>query len=161
VPVRVRNSEVYRPGEQLPARDPIAESIAHLMDGAIPIGRWSIGIDPLLGLVPGIGDLIGTFISMIILARAFQAGIPRIAIARMTVNIALDTVVGSIPLLGDVFDFAYKANLKNLRIYQEALQDGRRASTRHWGFFIAAFVVAALALIAIIAGLVALVRRAF
>jgi len=87
VPIRVPNSgEVYRAGERLPARDPWIEHLAYLMDGAIPIGRWSFGLDPLLGLLPGVGDLIGALISMVIVMRAVQAGIPRIAVARMTAN---------------------------------------------------------------------------
>jgi len=162
VPIRVPNSgEVYTAGEPLPVRDPWIAQLAHLMDGAIPIGRWSIGLDPLLGLLPGVGDLIGALISMIIVARAVQAGIPRIAVARMTANIAIDTLIGSIPLFGDVFDFAYKANLQNLRIYEEALQDRRAATARHWGFFVTLFLVAAGALAAIVVGVLALLRRAF
>src|SRR5690348_658816 len=58
VPVHVpKSGEFYRAGERLPVRDPWIEHLAYLMDGAIPIGRWSIGLDPLLGLVPGIGDV--------------------------------------------------------------------------------------------------------
>jgi hypothetical protein len=131
------------------------------MDGAIPIGRWSIGLDPLIGLLPGIGDLIGALISMVIVARAVQAGVPRIAIARMMANITVDTLIGSIPLFGDAFDFAYKSNLKNLRIYEESLQNRRAATVRNWTFFIVLFLVAAGALAAIGMGVLALARRAF
>jgi len=118
------------------------------MDGAIPIGRWSIGIDPLLGLIPGIGDLIGAMISMLIVIRAVQAGIPRIAVARMMTNIAIDSLVGAIPVLGDAFDFAFRANLKNLRIYEQSLYAQPAGAARHWGFFFALFAGVA----AIIAG---------
>jgi Domain of unknown function (DUF4112) len=141
VPVRARNPDrVYRAGERLPARDRWMEHLAYLMDGAIQVGPWSIGLDPLIGLVPGIGDLIGALISMVIVGRAVQAGIPRVAIARMVTNIAIDTFVGSIPFLGDAFDFAYKSNLKNLRIYEESLYSGRAAAARHWMFFGALFL---------------------
>ena len=72
----------------------------------------------------------------------------------MVTNIAADTLVGSIPLFGDAFDFAYKANVKNLRIYQEALVDDSRVTTvRHWGFFI----LALLAIAAVVVGTVSLV----
>ncbi len=146
-------------GERLPASDRWMETLAYLMDGAIPIGPWTIGLDPLLGLVPGIGDVIGALISMLIVARAVQAGIPRIAIARMLTNIAIDTLIGAIPVFGDAFDFAYKANLKNLRIYEQSLYGGRRSVARHWGFFIALLLglVAVLALAAY--GVVVLLRR--
>src|SRR6185369_7597930 len=129
MPVQVRNSgEIYQPGERLPANDRWMEQLAQLMDGAIPIGPWKIGLDPLLGLVPGIGDVIGALISMVIVVRAVQMGIPRVAIARMMANIAIDTLIGSIPVVGDAFDFAYKSNFKNLRIYEQALYDRRRAT---------------------------------
>ena len=58
----------------------------------------------------------------------------------MMANICVDTLIGSIPLFGDVFDFAYKSNLKNLRIYDQALIDRRAATVRNWGFFIAVFL---------------------
>lgn len=162
MPFRVPNSgEVFGADEPLPVRDPWIAHLAYLMDGAIPIGRWSIGLDPLIGLIPGIGDLIGALISMVIVARAVQAGVPRIAIARMMANITIDTVIGSIPLVGDAFDFAYKSNLKNLRIYEESLHNRRAATVRNWAFFIVVFLVAAGALAAIGMGVFALARRAF
>ena len=162
MPVRIPNSgEVYRAGEVLPAPDPWVRHLAYLMDGAIPIGRWSIGLDPLLGLLPGIGDLIGALISMIVVARAVQSGIPRVAVARMLANITIDTLIGSIPLFGDAFDFGYKSNLKNLRIYEESLMDRSASTVRHWGFFVALFLIIALALGAIAVGLFAIARRVF
>jgi hypothetical protein len=162
VPVRVPNSgEIYRDNERLPARDPLIAQLAYLMDGAIPIGRWSIGIDPLLGLIPGIGDLIGALISMVIVMRAVQAGIPRIAVARMMANVTIDTLIGSIPLFGDAFDFAFKSNLKNLRIYEESLIDRRAATARNWGFFIVLALIVGTAVAGILMGVFALARRAF
>ena len=162
VPVRVPNSwEVYRAGGRLPVPDPWVRRLAYLMDGAIPIGRWSIGLDPLIGLIPGIGDLIGALISLVIVARAVQAGIPRVAVARMLANITIDTLVGSIPVFGDAFDFAYKSNLKNLKIYEESLIDPRSAATRHWGFFIALFLLVGVGLVGVALGVLALARRVF
>lgn len=160
MPVKVgRSGEVYRPGERLPARDHWIEYLAYLMDGIIPIGPWSIGLDPLLGLIPGFGDVIGALVSMLIVARAVQAGIPRIAVARMMTNIAVDTLVGAIPVIGDAFDFAYKANLKNLRIYEDALYDRRRAAQRHVGFFVLLLIGLILLLAAGAFGVLALIRH--
>ena len=157
--MRVPNSgEVYSPGERLPARDPWIAHLAYLMDGVIPIGPWSIGLDPLLGLVPGIGDVIGALISMVIVVRAVQAGIPRIAVARMVTNIAIDTLIGAIPILGDAFDFAYKSNLKNLRIYEQSLDRGRGATARHWGFFLMLSCGITAVVAVLVYGVVALVR---
>lgn len=140
--------------------DPWIEHLAWLMDSSIGIGRWSIGLDGLLGLVPGLGDVAGSLISMAIVMRAVRAGVPRIAIARMVANIAIDTLVGAVPLAGDLFDFAYKANMKNLRIYRQSLEGGRGSTARHWMFF-AVLAVGLLAVLAVpIIVLVLLVRAA-
>jgi hypothetical protein len=127
--------------------DPWIEKTAWLMDSAIPIGRWSVGLDGLLSFVPGLGDLAGTVISMLIVLRAVAAGVPRVAVARMMANIAIDSLLGTVPIVGDLFDLAYKSNMKNLRIYQESLRGAPRAMARHWGFFI----VVSLALMAVMA----------
>jgi len=82
----------------------------------------------------------------LIVASATQAGLPRAAIARMVANVTVDTVLGGIPLIGDFFDFAYKANTRNIKIYQEHLQ-GRTQKVRNWMF---TFVVS-LCLMALIA----------
>ena len=160
VPVDIRNSgQVYRASEPLPVRDQWMEHLANLMDGAIRVGPWSVGLDPIIGLVPGIGDVIGALISMVIVARAVQAGIPRVAIARMVTNIAIDTFVGSIPIFGDAFDFAYKSNLKNLRIYEDSLRRGRRSAARHWTFFLLLFAALAAGMALLAYGLVSFVHR--
>lgn len=159
MPVRVqRSGDVYRAEERLPAPDPWIRQLAYLMDGVIPIGRWSFGLDPLLGLVPGIGDLIGAMISMLIVVRAVQVGVPRIAVARMMANIAIDTLIGSIPIAGDAFDFAYKSNLKNLRIYEQSLYAGHNDTARHWGFFLVLFAGIAGVIAGVVYGVIALVR---
>jgi len=162
VPINAPNSgQIYRAGERLPVRDPWIEHLAYFMDGAIPIGRWSIGLDPLIGLIPGVGDLLGALISMAIIVRAAQAGVPRIAITRMMANLMIDTLIGSIPIFGDVFDFAFKANLKNLRLYEQALNYPRAAEARNWAFFLAVFLVVVGAFAALAVGLIALARRVF
>jgi hypothetical protein len=69
----------------------------------------------------------------VIVVHAVQAGVARVAVARMLANITIDTLVGSIPVFGDAFDFAYKSKLKNLRIYERSLIDPRGATTRHLG----------------------------
>jgi hypothetical protein len=115
--------------------DPWIERLAWLMDSSIGIGNWRIGIDPLLGLVPVLGDAAGAVISMLIVARSIRAGVPRVAAARMMVNVAVDSLVGSIPVGGDLFDFAFKANEKNVRIYKRVLAEGKHDNVRYWLFF--------------------------
>lgn len=91
--------------------------LARLMDSSIQLpGGFRIGVDGLIGLVPVVGDMAAAGASFYIVAEAARAGVPARALARMVLNVALDTVVGSIPLLGDVFDFAFKANLRNARL---------------------------------------------
>jgi hypothetical protein len=97
----------------------------------IPGTRYRIGLDGLLGFLPGIGDTIGALLSLYILFEAIQLGIPGTTLLRMVANIGLDTVVGAIPVVGDVFDIAWKANKKNadlLSVYvasQAAKSPGR------------------------------------
>lgn len=141
--------EIYDRGERLPARDPWIEKIAWLMDSSIPVGRWSVGLDSIVGLIPGFGDAVGALVSMFIVARAVAAGVPRVAVARMLANVAVETLIGAIPLAGDAFDFAFKSNIRNLRIYEESLLDPARSTRRHWAFF-TAIMIGTVALIAVI-----------
>ena len=136
-PIGHPRPETAESGSERVQPDPWIEHLAWLMDSSIGIGPWSVGLDGLLGLVPGMGDLAGAVISMLIVMRAVRAGVPRVAAARMVTNIAIDSVLGSVPVVGDLFDFAYKSNIKNVRIYRESLEGGRTATIRHWGFFAA------------------------
>jgi hypothetical protein len=92
------------------------ERAAWLLDDAIrvPILNRRIGLDPLLGLIPGAGDTVAALMALSTLTAALRNGIPGVTIARMGVNIALDYLLGLIPLAGDLFDFGFKANRRNL-----------------------------------------------
>ncbi|MBC7926838.1 MAG: DUF4112 domain-containing protein [Bryobacteraceae bacterium] len=91
------------------------------MDDSIPLpGGFRIGLDPILGLIPGLGDLLGTLVSAMIVLQAHRAGIARPTLVRMVANVGIDAVVGSVPFAGDLFDFAFKANSKNLKLYRES-----------------------------------------
>src|SRR5690242_13196863 len=94
------------------------ELLSRWLDNAfeIPFLRWRFGLDPILGLFPGIGDTITALASLYILATATRLGAPRIALARMSVNIALDFILGSIPLIGDLFDVWWKSNQMNVQL---------------------------------------------
>lgn len=92
------------------------------MDSSIRLpGGFRIGVDGLIGLVPGVGDLAAAGASFYIVAQAARVGVPASALARMVLNVLLDTVIGAIPVLGDVFDFAFKANLRNARLMDKYL----------------------------------------
>ena len=103
------------------ADDPRAAKLvklAKLMDSAIEIpgSGVKLGLDPLVGLIPGVGGAVGAAISLYIVWEARKLGATPTQIKWMLANIALDTLIGEIPVLGDVFDFAFKANLRNLAI---------------------------------------------
>src|SRR5205823_2684247 len=103
-------------------------AVARLMDTAfvLPGTRFRIGLDPLLGLIPGIGDLIGAAISTYIVLVAAELGVSRAVVLRMFLNIAIDTVGGSVPVVGDVFDAAWKANAMNVALLERALAEPHR-----------------------------------
>jgi hypothetical protein len=123
--------------------DPWVENLAWLMDESIPLGgRWRVGLDGVLGLIPGVGDVTTGAVGALIIARASMSGIPRATILRMVANVAIDSLLGAIPVIGDLFDFTYKANSKNLRLYRQALQ-GRRGAGRDWAFLIVVILLVA------------------
>jgi len=91
---------------------------SRLLDNAIPIPgtTYRIGLDPILGLVPGVGDFVGTALSAYIVIEAARLGVPRATLGRMVFNILLEGLVGAVPVLGDLFDFAWKANTQNIAL---------------------------------------------
>jgi hypothetical protein len=97
--------------------------LARLLDNSIPIPgtTWKIGIDPLLGLIPGIGDLAGALLSGYIVLEAVQAEVPAFTLVRMLVNVGIDTLLGAVPALGDVFDAAWKSNAMNAALLERHL----------------------------------------
>jgi Domain of unknown function (DUF4112) len=100
------------------------EALSRLLDSAflIPGTNQRVGIDALLGLIPAVGDLVSTALASYIIWEARQLGLPRWKIARMIGNVAVDTAVGAIPLAGDLFDVAFKANRRNMKILRDHLE---------------------------------------
>lgn len=92
--------------------------LAVLMDSSIRVPglKFKIGLDPIIGLMPGVGDIVTTGISAYIVYQGYKLGASKTTIAKMIGNMVIDGVVGEIPLLGDVFDFAFKANVRNLKL---------------------------------------------
>jgi hypothetical protein len=109
-------------------------AVAKVMDAAIEIPgtRIKLGLDSVIGLIPGVGDLIGSAISGYIVMVASNLGVPRAVIWRMLMNLGVDAVVGIVPFAGDLLDVAWKANVKNVALLEQALADpqaARRSST--------------------------------
>jgi hypothetical protein len=84
----------------------------------VPGTNWRFGLDPIIGLIPLVGDLATTLISLYIIATAAQMQVPKSTLARMGLNIMIDSIVGAIPFVGNIFDFAWKANAKNAQLLE-------------------------------------------
>lgn len=116
-------------------------ALAWLMDNSIPLpGGFRIGVDAIIGLVPGIGDAIGALISAYIVNEARDMGAPRSVLLRMMSNVMIETVIGAIPFAGDLFDAGFKANSRNLALLARYQLDpvGSRRGSRLFvaGFFL-------------------------
>jgi hypothetical protein len=132
-----------------PRRDPAADRIwlakvlADLLDQrfTIPGTGIRIGLDPIIGLIPGIGDIVSNLTGSVILFIAAQLGLPKIALLRMALNIAINAAVGAIPGVGDVFSIWFRSNAKNAALLERyAGRQTRRASSGDWVFVIAVVV---------------------
>lgn len=99
--------------------------LAWLLDSAIRLpGGFRVGLDGIIGLVPGIGDLVGAALSSYLVVEAARLKLPFRLLARMAMNVLIELVVGVIPIVGDIFDFAFKANLRNMQLMNEYLSKG-------------------------------------
>jgi hypothetical protein len=118
----------------MPELDPWLERLVFLLDQAIgiPGTRWRIGLDGIAGLLfPGAGDAAGALVSAALVLMAARQGVPRVVVGRMVFNVAVDALIGAVPVLGDLFDFAWKANTRNLQLL-ERHRSGRRPTWRDW-----------------------------
>ncbi|QIB66188.1 DUF4112 domain-containing protein [Kineobactrum salinum] len=131
----------------------LLERYAWLLDSSIrlPFGR-SIGLDGIIGLIPGIGDALGAILSSVVIFSAWRRGVPRAVLVRMAGNVAIESVIGSIPVIGDLFDFAFKANLRNVKLLQRFEHDTATVQRQN-RWVLAGTVTAALTLlIALVTG---------
>lgn len=132
-------------------------ALARLLDEAVRIPGIGarIGLDAVLGLVPGIGDALGAALSGWVIVVAARLGAPPAILARMGVNAALDALVGSVPLLGDLFDVGWRANSRNVALLERWLQSPREARAASTAVVVAVLVLLA----AIVAGVLWLAAR--
>lgn len=110
-------------------------TLAWLLDNSVPVpgtGGRRVGLDALIGLVPGIGDVVSGALGLVVLWRGARMGLPRIVVARMLVNALLDLAVGSIPVAGDAFDLWFKASSRNLALIRRHLEDPDTSTRDDW-----------------------------
>ena len=128
-------------------RDQTLHKLEILLDEAFVIPGTGVrfGLDGIIGLVPGLGDVLAGLLSLVIPLAAWIRGVPYVTIVRMAANLGIGVLVGSIPLFGDIFDIAWKANRRNYRLLRRHLCEPRRHTGRDWAFLLA--LATALALI--------------
>ena len=142
-----------RQSRKLSGLEPLFRWLALIMDDflRLPGTRLRFGLDPIIGLLPGIGDVASAIISAVALVRAARYGVPKILLARMATNILINELVGIIPGLGDAFSFWFKSNVRNYELLQRYSAAPARSRRGDWIFVIA---VLTLLFIIVCAGLI-------
>jgi hypothetical protein len=130
-----------------PRRIEVLRRWARIFDSAFRVPGTNIrfGIDPLLGLVPGVGDFASPILSIFMVWHGAQLGVPRVVLARMVLNALIDAVAGVVPVAGDLFDFGWKATAWNLALLERHAMPGQRATRGDYLFVIGCSVVLAVA----------------
>lgn len=157
-----RPSKQPAPASDAAPRLAFARFLAELLDQRFTIPGTSIriGLDPIIGLIPGIGDTLANLTGSAILLIGAQFNLPRIVLLRMALNVALNTVVGAIPFLGDLFSIWFRSNVRNAQLLERyATQHRQSAATADWLFVAAVIGGLLLLLIGVLVGLVWLVRQ--
>ena len=141
--------------------------LSHVLDDwfRIPGTSFRFGIDGIVGMIPGVGDIVGGLASCIIVLAAWFRGVPNITVARMVANVAIEVAVGLVPFVGDIFDIAWKANRRNYKLLEGSLHSTPRSTSRDWLFFgvlalfmlaltmVPAFLMAKLVSVMVLAGM--------
>jgi hypothetical protein len=134
--------------------------LARLLDAAVRIPGTNIrfGLDAVLGLIPGAGDIAGGVLSAFIVVQAANLGAPRSVLARMVMNVAIDSIVGAVPILGDLFDIGWKSNTRNMDLLERYVARPQVTRAASQGAVIAAIVAILLIVVGMIAVVVAIIR---
>ena len=126
----------------------IADILAKVLDTSIriPGTSWSIGLDPLLGLIPGIGDVIANLIGTVILGIATRLQVPRVVLTRMSLNLLINGTVGAVPIVGDLFSVWFRSHARNAALLREAALKPDRETHADW-FYVAGIIGGTVALL--------------
>ena len=139
------NAERRTNSQVIPQADRLrfASFLADLLDRRFTIPGTSIriGLDPILGFIPGVGDLLANLTGSLILLIAAQLGVPKIALARMGINIGINTILGAVPIFGDIISIWYRSNVRNMELVERYLaRQSRRVELTDWMFVIGLIV---------------------
>jgi hypothetical protein len=117
--------------------------ITHALDElvAVPGTPVKVGLDPVVGLIPVVGDAVAAFVGLWVIGEAARFGIPRIVLGRMIVNLLVDLTIGAIPILGDLFDIVFRSNSRNLALFRRHALDPDASTRREQSFFVGLFVL--------------------
>ena len=145
--------------EQRRALVAAAELLAKVLDTTVKIPGTSLylGLDPLIGLIPGLGDVLANLMGAVILGLAARLDVPRIVITRMSLNLLINGVVGAVPVLGDLFSVWFRSNSRNAELLRLAAVQPARATHRDWFYvvgLIGGTVVALLGVVALVMWLI-------
>ena len=116
--------------------EPLFRWVAIVMDEliAFPNSKFKFGLDPLIGLIPGIGDTASAIVSALVLIQAARRGLPKILLARMSLNILINEAIGIVPILGDAFSFWFKSNARNYDLLRKHADTPGRSTRSDWIF---------------------------
>ena len=140
----------------------IAKFLADLLDRrySIPGTSIRIGLDPIIGLIPYVGDAIVSFAGAFILVVAAQSQLPKIVLIRMSLNIAINGMIGAIPILGDLFSIWFKSNVRNLDLLERyAARDRRLSTVGDWVFVVTLLLGIAFVVVGTVLGIIWLLTR--
>lgn len=144
-----RTARIPRTDEQRTRSLAEVEALAWLLDNSIPVpgtGGRRFGVDAVIGLVPGIGDIVSGALGLIVVWRGSRMGLPRIVVGRMLLNTLLDIAIGAIPILGDAFDLWFKASTRNLGLMRRHLERPETSTRDDW--------LAVLLMVGVVAGII-------
>ena len=127
----------------------------------VPGTNFRVGIDPLLGLIPGVGDTSSAVVSALALIQAARQGMPKIVLARMAVNILLNELIGIVPIIGDAFSFWFKSNARNYELVKQHATGRRRALRGDWVFVIAVLIALGILVLIGLAASIFLLQQLF
>ena len=134
-----------------PDRLKLVRRISHILDSAVPIPgtKYRVGLDPIIGLIPGIGDAVTSLMSTYIILVGLQMKVSRFTLLRMVFNVGIESIVGILPVVGDVFDVYWKSNERNRLLLEKSLANPQGQAVDK--IFVAGVIIVLLAILALTA----------